>query len=361
MKRILVTGAGGSPATNFVRSLRAAPEKMFLFGTDCHKYYLMRAETDEKCLIPKASEDDYIDVLNYLIKKNKLEFAHIQNDIEMGIISENREKLKIMTFLPKKETVRICLNKFDSYKIWKAAGIKQPHTMLLRNEGDLKKSFETLGNKIWIRDTTGAGGRGSIAVDNFKTAKTWMDFKEGWGKYVAAEYLSPQSITWQSIWKDGELIVAQARLRLYWELAQLAPSGISGATGGGLTVSDRTVDEIAEKAILAIDKKPHGIFSVDLTYDKNNIPNPTEINIGRFFTTHEFFTKAGLNMPYMLVKLAYNEDIGKIIKKINPLKEGLLWIRGMDFLPVLTEVKNINYYEEELNKLRNIIKHEKKF
>ena len=50
------------------------------------------------------------------------------------------------------------------------------------------------------------------------------------------------------------------------------------------------VDEIALRAITAVDGSPHGIFSVDLTYDDEGVPNPTEINIGRFFTTHLFFT-----------------------------------------------------------------------
>ena len=183
-----------------------------------------------------------------------------------------------------------------------------------------------------------------------------MDFKKGWGIYTAAECLSPISVTWQSIWKDGELVVAQGRKRLYWELSKLAPSGISGATGAGVTFSDSVLDKIAEKAVLAIDKKPNGIFSVDLAYDNQGIPNPTEINIGRFFTTHEFFTKAGLNMPYIFVKLAYDEPLPKIDKKLNPLKEGLVWIRGLDFIPVLTNTENINTYENELKKLRELIK-----
>jgi carbamoyl-phosphate synthase large subunit len=36
---------------------------------------------------------------------------------------------------------------------------------------------------------------------------------------------------------------------------------------------------------------------VDMAYDRNNVPNPNEINISRFFTTVLFFTEAGLNMP----------------------------------------------------------------
>ena len=275
-------------------------------------------------------------------------------------ISKNRDKLNAKTFLPDHKTVEVCLDKFQSHKKWKDAGIKQPETMVIKDESDLRQAFEKLGKKIWIRDTYGAGGRGSIAVDEFSMAKAWIDFEKGWGKYTAAECLKPNSITWQSIWKDGKLIVAQGRKRLYWELAKLAPSGVSGATGGGMTVSDPVLDEVAQKAILAIDEKPNGIFSVDLTYDNDGFPNPTEINIGRFFTTHEFFTKAGLNMPNIYVKLAYDEELPSIEKKINPLKEGLVWIRGLDFVPILTDVESVDAHEERLNKLREDIKNDER-
>ena len=90
------------------------------------------------------------------------------------------------------------------------------------------------------------------------------------------------------------------------------------------------------------------------------VPNPTEINIGRFFTTHLFFTKAGLNMPYIFVKLAFGEKIPRIKKKINPLPENLAWVRGMDFLPILTDLTKIKKTCKELKKRRNEIGYDTK-
>jgi len=353
MKRVLIVGAGGSPATNFVRSLRKAPEKFYLIGTDCNKYYLQRAETNKKYLVPAATYDFYIRILNEIITEEKIDFIHAQNDTEILALSENRERLKTKYFFPSKETIRICQNKFESYKKWKQNKLPQPKTLFLNNADDLKEAFQEFGGSIWIREQEGAGGKGSLLADNFKTAKSWIDFKDGWGNFTAAEYLSPESVTWQSIWHNGELIVAQTRKRLYWELAKISASGITGATGGAITISDPEVDNIAQKSIFAIDSNPHGIFSVDMTYDKNNIPNPTEINIGRFFTTHEFFTQAGLNMPYIFLKLAFNEPYPKPIKKINPLPENLVWIRGIDFLPVLTTIDEIEKYEKEYNERKS--------
>jgi hypothetical protein len=347
MKRILVTGAGGSPAVNYVRSLKVAPEEIYTIGTDCNKYYLKRAETDETHLVPPASEPGYIEIINNIAEESGADFLHVQNDVEMAFVSKNREKINVKTFLPCKATVDICLDKLESYKIWNASGIKQPETMLISEEQDLEDALNKYG-KIWLRDTHGAGGRGSMPTSDYKIAKTWMDFKGGWGTYTAAECLQPQSITWMSLWDDGELIVAQSRKRLYWELDKISPSGITGATGTGITISDPTLDDIAQHAVIAVDKNPNGIFSVDLTYDHDGVPNPTEINIGRFFTTHEFFTRCGLNMPYIMLKLAYREALPKILKKINPLEENLAWIRGIDFLPVLTTVDEIEQSVKDL-------------
>jgi len=353
MKKVLITGTGGSPSTNFIRSLRAMKEKIFIVGTDSDKYYLQRSEADESYLVPSCNHEKYFNFLNYIIEKHNLEFMHVQNDNEMKVVSEFRERLNIKLFLPSKETINCCLNKYESYKKWEANKIKVPKTYPLSNPDDLRKAYDILGGKVWVREVSGAGGRGSLAPEDFDQAMAWIDFKKGWGKFVAAELLSPDSITWMSIWKDGELIIAQGRKRLYWELGKVSPSGISGATGAGVTISDSRLDEIALASIKSIDTKPNGIFSVDLTYDFSGVPNPTEINIGRFFTTHEFFTQAGLNMPEILIRLAYNEPLPRLAKKINPLENGLIWIRGMDFLPVLIKDTKL---EKDRKIMENILK-----
>ncbi|MBI4845290.1 MAG: carboxylate--amine ligase [Candidatus Omnitrophica bacterium] len=356
MKRILFTGAGGSPATNFIRSLKKAPEPFYFIGVDCDKFYLQRAEVDKKYLVPKAKEKDYIPVLKSLIKETRPDFLFSQVDMELEMISKYRDELGVKTFLPDPETIKICQNKFLSYQKWEQAGIKAPKTIMINDRSDLKRAFSEIGNKLWIREIKGAFGKGSLPVTTFKQAEIWVELNNGWGNYSAAECLDADSmVTWQSIWKDGELIVAQSRKRLYWEFGNRVLSGVTGLTGTGITVADDKVDGLAQKIIFAIDKKPHGIFSVDMTYDNQGVPNPTEINIGRFFTTHQFFTEAGLNMPYIFVKIAFGEDYPKPSRKINPLPSNLAWIRGLDFLPILTDMEKINSYERELEKRRTTL------
>ena len=162
---------------------------------------------------------------------------------------------------------------------------------MLINTKDLVRAFKTLGKRIWIRSTFGAAGKGSLATDSMETAQVWIETHNGWGNFSAAEILSDKSVTWMSLWYNGKLIVAQGRSRLYWEMSHLSPTGITGVTGGGMTINNQKVDAIALRAIGAIDQSPHGLFGVDLCIDKKGKPNPTEINIGRFLLPITFYRR----------------------------------------------------------------------
>lgn len=341
MNHILVLGAGGAPSTNFIRSLKKKKNAYYIVGTDANPYYLCRAESDKNYLIPVAADPAFLPKLQDIIKKESIEYLHIQNDKEVSFISEHRNEIPTALFLPSRETVRICQDKYESFIRWEKAGLRVPKTLPIQTREDLKKALQLFKGSAWIRSTKGASGNGSLKVNDEQQAGAWIDFHQGWGSFTAAQVLEPNSVTWMSIWNKGELVVAQGRKRLYWEMAHVSPSGITGVTGGGVTITDPIVDEIAQKAIYAIDATPHGLYGVDLTYDPQGIPNPTEINIGRFFTTHQFFSELGLNMPAITVALALGQKPKLPKKRINPLEPGWVWIRGVDFKPILIREENL--------------------
>ncbi|RLJ09380.1 MAG: hypothetical protein DRP13_00040 [Candidatus Aenigmatarchaeota archaeon] len=337
MKRILVTGAGGPAGVNFVRSLRKAEEKMFIAGSDVNKFHLELPGLDKRYLLPKNTDPEYIEKVNEVINREGIEFLHPQPDSEVGVISENREKIHAKVFLPAKETIRICQDKLESAKVWKSKGIPVANVLEVKDENDLEKAKEVLGMPFWLRATRGAGARGSTLVENLETGTHWIKYWEsrrvGW-KFIAQEYLPADDIAFQSLWNKGELICSQARVRLEYIYPELAPSGKTGTPSVAKTIHDEKVNKAAYECVKAIDPKATGIFCVDLKKNPEGIPCPTEINVGRFFTTSYFFTYAGINMPYLYVKLAYGEEIPDV-KKFNCVPEGLYWIRHMDSGPVL--------------------------
>jgi carbamoyl-phosphate synthase large subunit len=348
MARIQVGGAGGAPSNNFIRSLRESQRDDYIIGTTCVPSDLFLADAEEKYVVPPAMASDYAQKILALIGNVKPDLLHLQNDYEVKAISRLRgqvEALGTRLFLPAADTIEICVDKLKSYAIWQKSGVRVAETLLLKDENDLKTAFNRLGSTIWVRAVEGAAGRGALPANNYEFAKIWIDHFKGWGTFTASELLSENSITWQSIWYEGELVVAQTRRRRSWNFGNRTLSGVTGITGVGETCSEPLVDRIAQDAIYTIDKKPHGIFSVDLTYDFSGFPKPTEINIGRFFTTHYFFTKAGLNFPEIYCNIALEGKFPVLDKKINPLPNGLIWIRGMDQEPVLTTIEKLAEFE----------------
>jgi carbamoyl-phosphate synthase large subunit len=300
---------------------------------------LFLADVDERYPIPAAVDPTYPEVLLGMLLKTRPDFIHMQNDFEVEAVSQLRDKVEalgVRLYLPAAKTIENCIDKEKSYKIWNDAGLKVPKTMLLHGPAELRRAFDLYGESIWVRATKGAAGRGALPANNYEFAKIWIDRYNGWGEFTASELLTKDTVTWLSLWHLGELVVAQTRRRLSWNFGNRTLSGVTGITGVGETYSSAEVDRVSQDAILAIDSKPHGIFAVDMTYDNSGFPNPTEINIGRFFTTHYFFTKAGLNLPKIYCDIALDGNFPSLQKRINPLPEGLIWIRGMDVEPVLT-------------------------
>lgn len=337
MKRILVTGCGGAAAANFVASLRAAEEDFFIIGTDINKFHLELADADAHYILPAASESTYLEKLNQVIKKEKADLVHPQPDPEVLFLSRNREHVKTRLFLPSKETIEICQNKMELVNHLVDKQVSVAESYIVESEASLAKSFEKLSQnneKVWLRATKGAGSRASLPIKDVTHGKIWIDYWTsmkgiGYGQFMISEFLPGKEFAFQSIWKNGKLITSQARERVEYLFGYLTPSGQTSSPSIAKTVKRDDINEIATKAVLALDENATGIFCIDLKENKEGIPCITEINAGRFFTTSNFFSTAGCNMPYYYIKMAFDESLPKL-SQYNPLEENLYWVRGMD-------------------------------
>jgi len=313
-----------------------------VIGMGSEPFDLVLSAAFRKYRVPYSYEPGYRAALLALLATERPGIAHFQNDREILEASLLRKDILAMgtkLFMPPHETIETCVDKHKSYLVWAKEGIRVPKNVFIRDVSDLKHAFDTLGDDkgmLWLRfSTIGGGGKGALPTNDFDFAKGWIDRCQGWGQFAAAEMLSPQTVTWLSIWHEGELVVAQTRRRIGWVHGNRTVSGVTGVTKVGETYSSTEVDRVALDAIRAIDPKPHGIFGVDMTYDASGFPNPTEINISRFFTTILFFSEAGLNMPAIFARIALKDEFPTLSQKINPLPDGLLWCRGMDTRPKL--------------------------
>ncbi len=348
MKKILIGGAGGAPSEGVIKSLLLSPEKEEIIGMGSVPSDLALSSAARRYVVPYANDPSYRDALMKVLKKEKPDLLHVQNDLEVQKISDLRDDIMetgTKLFMPRREVVDTCVSKWKSWNAFKEAGLVVPENMFIRDENDLNRAFRELGDEtgsIWLRaESVGGGGMGSLPTNDYDMAKAWISRYDGWGKFIAAQKLTSRTVTFLSIWQDGELIVGQARKRTGWIHGNRSVSGVTGVTKVGTTCSDEDITAVALSAIRAVDDHPHGIFGVDMTYDAKGVPNPTEINISRFFTTILFFTTAGLNMPVIFKDLALYGKAPELEQMIDPLPDGLVWLRGMDTEPILSTMEQV--------------------
>jgi carbamoyl-phosphate synthase large subunit len=341
MKRILVTGAGGAPGANFISSLRLVKgESFYIVGADINKYHLeLTRGLDAKYILPTVDSPNYLEKLNEIIEKEKIDFVHSQPEQEVLFISKNKDKVNAKTFFPKPETLAITNDKAVLNQLFQKNNIQVPRAYHIKNESDIQMAFDNLlrfQDKVWLRATHGAGSRASLPVNTMLQATGWIDY---WTKmkglkisdFMISEFLPGGEFAFQSIWHEGELITSMVRKREEYLFGNLFPSGQSSSPSVAITVHRDDINELATKAIKLADIKASGIFCADIKENKDGVPCLIEINAGRFFTTSNNFSTAGLNMPYYYVKMALEgiESLPKL-PKYNGIPAGWYWVRLMD-------------------------------
>jgi hypothetical protein len=196
------------------------------------------------------------------------------------------------TFLPDPDTVRRCQDKAKAARI---LGDLAPRT-------------------YWVRETTGAGGRG---------ARTEM----------AAQYLPGRNMSCELVFWHGELLGHFCKERLSYLVAHRE----ANVTGHGTSLVSTCIPpgNLVHDAHLACkrlstDGVPHGIFGVDFREDEWGIARITEVNAGRFLTaSYVYFYRAGYNLP----RLAVERALGLPETPLGPYPEGISIVRQIDHEP----------------------------
>lgn len=354
MKRILITGCGGYAAIGFIRCLRKANEKFYLIGTDSNSSNIFFKLADRSYLVPLADDPHYIEAINKVIKKEKIDFVWSQPPQEVRVISENRDKLLAKVFLPDKETINIYESKIETARRLQEKGVGTPKSLLVRRQKDLKDAFKLFGGKVWLRATIGAGGKGAFLASSLKEALFWMEFNKGWGNFSAAEYLPGKGFGCDMLFYDGKLVFSQVKERVSYFMSKVNIVGVTGTTGVLKTVNDKKINEFCEKAVRAIDQNPHGVFDVDIKCNSKGELKVTEINIGRFLSSSlSLFYKTGFLAPYYVVKLAFEGNLPLKIRKINPIRKDIIIARQLDLEPEMYSLEELIKIEK--NRQKNLI------
>ncbi len=336
METILLLGAGGSAAANFLDALRLSEHRYRVVGVDASPVHLHLSGSDERAIIPRADAEDYIDALLALIERHHVDVVHAQPDPDVQALSRLRDEIPAATYLPSRQAIDVASDKLAFAEAMAAKGVAVPDAATVESESHLPEVVNRmLGRhpKLWVRARVGAGSRASLPVRKAEQAEAWVRWwvqERGMqaGDFMISEFLGGREFAYQSLWQDGELVAGQARERVEYLYGHLTPSGQTSTPSVARTVSIPEVDELACAAIRALDPEPRGVYCVDIKESSQGQPKVTEINAGRFFTTSNFLAHAGLNMPDMMVRCALGECPAR--RGSSPLPPDLYWIRMVD-------------------------------
>jgi carbamoyl-phosphate synthase large subunit len=245
--------------------------------------------------------------------------------------------VRAATFLPQAEAVATCQDKAAFAARMADAGLPTPRFARAEDEESLREATASIlqaREQAWVRAVRGAGARASLPVSSPDQAAAWVRYwieRRGLGypDFMVSEFLPGREFAFQSVWLDGRVVTSAARERLEYVFGHLMPSGQSSSPSVARTIHRDDVNEIASRAVLAVDAEATGVFCVDLKEDESGRPLVTEINAGRFFTTSNFLAEAGANMPYTYVQLALGESVDGL-PRFDAVEPDLYWVRMID-------------------------------
>lgn len=334
-------GAGGSAAANVIDALRRASRGYHVVGADASPVKLQLSTADERVVVPRADAAGYVEAVTGAVARWACDIVHAQPDVEVLAVGAARDRVGARTYLPAQAVLELAGDKLQFAQAMRTAGVTVPQAATYESASNIVDVTDVLladHERVWVRARVGAGARASLPVRTGVQADAWIRW---WieernlaaSDFMVSEMLPGREFAYQSVWQDGTLVAGQARERVEYLYGHLTPSGQTSTPSVARTVDEPAVDDLAIRAIRALDPVPCGAYCVDIKESAAGVPNVTEINAGRFFTTSNFFAAAGLNMPDMLMRCALGEHLSPVGS--SPLPADLYWIRMVDMGYVL--------------------------
>lgn len=316
--RLLVTAAGGGASNNLIRAIRARGEPATIIGTSVDRFYLARSLADRNYLVPRGDAGRaYIDALAAIVARERIDLVIANNDAEVGPVSRYRGELGARVFLPAAATIERCQDKLTLSAHLAARGVPVAETHEVPDLPSIEGIFDRLGRPetVWCRMRSGSASRGSLPVRAPQDAESWIRY---WNtmrgvpvhRFLLCEYLPGRDYAFQSLWCDGELVIAKACERLEYLCGEWMPSGQTSTPRVARLVDSPAVNRVCVDAVQCLDPAATGMFCIDLKENAAGVPCITEINIGRFFMISPIFNLVGRhNMADLYVRLAFGREV----------------------------------------------------
>jgi carbamoyl-phosphate synthase large subunit len=168
--RILVTGAGALLGQGIIRSLkRSNLPNLQIIAADPSHLSAGLYWADERYLLPKATDKNFIEVLTHVIKLSKPDLIIPGTDVELMILSLNSQKLEleygVKVLVSDPRVIDIANDKYKTFEFFRDNGFTPPESCL---PGDEELLIEKVGFPLIVKPRNGARSIGVCKVNNIE-------------------------------------------------------------------------------------------------------------------------------------------------------------------------------------------------
>jgi carbamoyl-phosphate synthase large subunit len=325
---VLLTAAGGLGMPSIIDCLKNNYEKrkIKIICTDIIEKPIMHYKADEFYLLPTGSSKNYMSSLIRICKKNKVDVVIPNSASEILTISHNLSLLhsnNISATVSVEDSVKKIMTKNETYKILEENKIPVPEFYLVNDKNEFHHALKMLGydkNPVCFKPSdygSSGGGRGfkilrkGNSIDDIilknKPDSAEIDYETAlrlFNKHkklnlLVMEYLPGDEYSVYILANKGNMIFCVPQLRERLEQSYSFEASVK-----------------KNKKIIRICKKIAKVMNLDynsniqIKLSKNNQPKVVEIN-PRMGGSIALSAAAGVNLPYLSIKLALGEKLPK--------------------------------------------------
>ena len=336
---ILSTACGAMFMPGFFNCLKENGERNIkIIGVDMADNPFMDNLLDGYYQVPTYTDDNYVDILLDICKKERIDIFFPQISMELPIILKrinDFRRLGVKVAMSDGQTLNVANNKFKLYEHMKKHGLRTPEYYHINNVDELVEGAKKLGfpeMNVVVKVTESSGSRGVriiknnlCRVENFlykkpssfdismeDMCKTIEECKE-LPDTIVMEYLPGCEYTVDLLADHGKTLYIAGR-RNYESSMSIAMASLIEKKDNAYKLCEEIV------STLGLD----GNIGFDFMLDENNNPVLTDLN-PRITATIIIYKDGGLNLPYLRVKQLMGEKLPEISIKYGIRMKRRYW------------------------------------
>lgn len=331
MTCVLVTDASKRETLAIVRSLSKKGIAVTV-GEDrklCCSFFSKYIKN--KIIYPNPAENpfSFIKSIYELVKRSKYDAIFPVDDQTTILFSKYKDKLSKYTKVPVAdyETIMKGRDKAKTIKIAMENGIPCPKTYFVDDIEEIRK--DEIEFPVVIKPRESSGARGIAYVNSLEELmREYKKVKKRYGTPLIQEYI-PHNGGHYSVCALFNQDSEPRAIFVYKELRQYPITG--GPATFSVSVEKTDVLKYAIKLLKAM--KWYGVAHLDFLIDsRDKKPKLLEVN-PRFWSSLELAILSGVDFPYLLYKMALDDDVETVTKyetgiKLRFLVGDILWLLG---------------------------------